>query len=234
MTIKSLKLYHYPATRSARARWALHETVGDDFELETVELYEGVQYSEDYMLKNPNHNVPLLEITLEDGTKHQMLESVAMVEWLVDAFPEKGLAPPANKLSLARADYLQMLHFGGTWMDMMLWQIRIHEHVLPSDEADSRTIRRYRQKFVNEAEPQLKARLERTPFICGEEFSGADIVIGHNVPWARAYQLCQDDVFAGYISRLAQRPAFLNAFSDAAEFTLEAPNKDNGPRLFTG
>ena len=60
MTIKSLKLYHYPATRSARARWALHETVGDDFEVETVELYEGAQYSEDYILKNPNHNIPSL------------------------------------------------------------------------------------------------------------------------------------------------------------------------------
>jgi glutathione S-transferase len=233
MSIKQLKLYHYPATRSARVLWALHETV-DDFEVETVELYQGVQYSEDYMDKNPNHNVPMLEITFEDGSCHQMLESVAMVEWLVDAFPDKGLAPSATQMSLARSDYLQMLHFGGTWMDMMLWQVRIHEHVLPSDEADPRTIRRYRKKFELEAEPQLKARLERTPFICGEAFSGADIVIGHNVTWARAYQLCQDDIFGDYISRLAQRPAFLNAFSDASKFELELPNKDDGPRLFTG
>lgn len=234
MNIKQLKLYHYPATRSARALWALHETVDTGFEVETVELYQGVQYSEDYMRKNPNHNVPLLEITLEDGTVHQMLESVAMIEWLVDAFPEKGLSPSPGDASIARADYLQMLHFGGTWMDMMLWQVRIHEHVLPSDETDPRTIKRYRQKFMSEAEPQIKARLERAPFICGENFSGADIVIGHNVTWARAYQLCQDDVFDDYISRLAQRPAFLNAFKDAAEFVLEVPNKDDGPRFFTG
>jgi len=234
MKIKMLKLYHYPATRSARVLWTLHETVGNDFELERVELYKGVQYSAEYLRKNPNHNVPLLEITFEDGTIHQMLESVAMVEWLVDAFPGKELAPAAGELSIARADYLQMLHFGGTWMDMMLWQVRIHEHVLPSDEADPRTIKRYRQKFINEVEPQLKARLERSPFICGEAFSGADIVIGHNVTWARAYQLCQHDIFNDYISRLAQRPAFLNAFSDAADFVLEMPNKDHGPRFFSG
>ncbi len=225
MKIKSLKLYHFPATRSARVRWALHETVGDDFEVQNVQLYSGEQYRDDYLQKNPNHNVPLLEIYTEDGSVHRMLESVAMVEWLVDAFPEKQLSPPAG-LSLERADYLQMLHFGGTWMDMMLWQVRIHEHVLPTAQSDSRTIERYRHKFVEEVEPQLKERLDRTSFICGEEFSGADIVIGHNVTWARGYQLCQDEIFREYLSRLSKRPAFLKAFEDARNFTPEVPNKD--------
>ncbi len=35
-----------------------------------------------------------------------------------------------------------MLHFGSTGMDMMLWQMRIHEHVLPADQRDDRTIAR--------------------------------------------------------------------------------------------
>lgn len=232
MTFKKLKLYHYPATRSARARWALHETVGDDFELETVQLYKGDQYHEAYLQKNPNHNVPLLEVTLEDGSVHRMLESVAMVQWLVDAFPEKGLAPPAS-LTLERADYLQMLHFGGSWMDMMLWQIRIHEHVLPTDEVDPRTIKRYREKFIREVEPQLKLRLERAPFVCGERFSGADIVVGHNVSWARGYGLCQDEAFRGYLSRVAKRPAFQKAFADARQFDPVVPNRDRN-RKFSG
>ncbi len=225
MKIKTLKLYHFPATRSARVRWALHETVGDDFEIQNVQLYSGEQYRDDYLQKNPNHNVPLLEIYMEDGSVHRMLESVAMVEWLVDAFPEKQLSPPAG-LSLERADYLQMLHFGGTWMDMMLWQVRIHEHVLPTAQSDSRTIERYRHKFVEEVEPQLKERLDRTSFICGEVFSGADIVIGHNVMWARGYQLCKDEIFREYLSRISKRPAFLKAFEDARNFTPEVSNKD--------
>jgi len=119
-----------------------------------------------------------------------------------------------------------MLHFGGTWKDMMLWQVRIHEHILPSEQSDSRTIDRYRQKFVQEVEPQLKERLSRTPYICGESFSGADIVIGHNVTWARGYQLCQDEVFRQYLSRISKRPAFLKAFEDARDFTPAVPNKD--------
>lgn len=225
MKNSKLKLYHFPATRSARVLWALHETVGDGFEVQTVQLYRGEQYHDDYLRKNPNHNVPMLEISTEDGSVHRMLESVAMVEWLVDAFPEKRLSPPAA-LSIERADYLQMLHFGGTWMDMMLWQVRIHEHVLPSEQADSRTIDRYRKKFVEEVEPQLKKRLGHSPYICGENFSGADIVIGHNVTWARGYQLCQDEIFRGYLSRISKRPAFMKAFADARDFKPEVPNKD--------
>lgn len=230
MKITKLKLYHFPATRSARARWALHETVGEDFEVHKVQLYSGEQYRYEYLEKNPNHNVPLLEISMDDGSVHRMLESVAIVEWLVDAFPEKELSPSTG-LSLERADYLQMLHFGGTWMDMMLWQVRIHEHVLPSEQSDSRTIDRYRQKFVEEVEPQLKERLGRTPYICGENFSGADIVIGHNVTWARGYRLCQDDIFREYLSRISRRPAFLKAFEDARDFTPEIPNKDRMTRF---
>lgn len=225
MRINELTLYHFPASRSARVRWALHETVGDDFEVHTVELYRGEQYRDEYLQKNPNHCVPMLEIHWDNGSVQRMLESAAMVEWLMDAFPEKQLSPPVG-LSIERADYLQMLHFGGTWMDMMLWQIRIHEHVLPTAQSDARTIDRYRQKFTEEVEPQLKDRLLTSDYICGDYFSGADIIIGHNVTWARGYHLCQDQIFRDYLSALSKRPGFQKAFQDAHQFSPEMPNKD--------
>jgi glutathione S-transferase len=156
-----------------------------------------------------------------------MLESAAMVAFLADAFPDKGLAPPANALSPARADYLQMLHFGGSWIDMMLWQIRIHEHLLPRDQSDGRTIERYRSKFVNEVEPQLLQRFKIAEFVCGPSFTAADCVIGHNVAWARRYGLCQDELFGSYISRLARREGFRKAFADAQNFSLSLPARQN-------
>ncbi len=234
MNYQKLKLYHYPATRSARVKWALHETVGDDFEVEVVPLYEGAQYNGNYLQKNPNHNVPTLEITLGDGTSMYMMESGAMVALLADAFPDKGLAPPVNELSGARADYLQMLHFGASWMDMMLWQIRIHEHILPASERDARTIARYRNKFTGEVEPQLVARLEKTKYICGDGFSAADCIIGHNVTWARAYGLCQNEIFRAYLSRLSKRPAFISAFADVDQFQLAVPEGKPLATKFTG
>jgi glutathione S-transferase len=73
-------------------------------------------------------------------------------------------------------------------------------------------VRRYRSKFTNEVEPQLRARLARTQFVCGDEFSAADCIIGHNVFWGRAYHLCTDEVFTQYISRLSERPAYARDF----------------------
>ena len=220
MDFHKLVLHHYPATRSVRVRWMLHETVGDQFELRRVDLYGGAQYEPEYLSLNPNHNVPMLEIHRSVGDVQLMLESTAIVEWLAEAFPEKGLAPPVEA-SRERSEYLQFLHFGGTWMDMMLWQIRAHRHVLGPDESDARTITRYENKFRNECEPQLARRLERGEFILGECFSAADVIIGHNVFWARGYGLCQEDTFARYLDRLLLRPAFSTALDDLADFSIE-------------
>ena len=222
--ITKLVLHHFPATRSVRARWALLETVGDAFELKRVELYDGEQYGADFLAKNPNHNVPVLEIHWDDGETQVLLESVAIVEWLADRHPEKGLAPPLDS-GRARADYLHMLHFAGTWFDMMLWQIRIHEHILRPDERDEQTVARYRKKVEKEVEPQLLARLARHDFICGETFTAADIVVGHCVFWARGYGLCQGDRFSAYLRRLMQREAMQLALDDLDTFTI-APGSD--------
>ena len=234
MTTPRFKLYHYPATRSARVKWMLHEVLDDDFEVEIVSLYEGEQYEDDYLSMNPNHNVPTLEITMPDGQIEHLLESGAMVTFLADAFPEKELAPPASPLSLERADYLQMLYFGASWMDMILWQLRVHENLLADDQKDLRTIERYRSKYVEEIEPQLRRRFEKHPFICGDAFTAADCIIGHNVIWARGYGLCRDEIFRGYISKVSKRPAFVKAFADARSFQKEAPDGSELVERFTG
>ena len=235
MEIAGIKLYHYPATRSTRVKWLLHELLDDDFDVERVPLYESAQYSEDYLRINPNHNVPVLEITLDNGERKIMLESGAMVSLLADIYPEKGLAPAPDAFSTARADYLQMLHYGTSWMDMMLWQIRIHTHLLGSD-SDQKTIERYNDKFTGEVEPQLISRLDATDYICGENFSAVDCVMGQNVLWARAYGLCQGEQFSDYIARLSQRTAFGKAYADMGDFSL-APTGTNATSLaghFTG
>ncbi|MBR1122835.1 glutathione S-transferase family protein [Bradyrhizobium lablabi] len=232
--VKRLKLYHSPAVRSARVKWLLHELMGDDFDVESVTLHNADQYREEFLVLNPNHAVPVLEIAMEDGKPFHMIESGAMVALLADTFPDRKLAPIPHVLSMERADYLQMLHFGASSMDMMLWQIRIHEDVLSATERDDRTIRRYRRKFAAEVEPQLKERLSRAPFICGAGFSAADCVVGYNVLWAQAFQLCSDAVFRDYVARFSARPAFKAAFSDRHQFTRIVPEECELKKRFTG
>ena len=227
------KLYHDAVLRSVRVKWLLHELVGDDFEVEYVNTYQAEQYSARYLAINPNHAVPVLKITLENGQSMHMVESAAMVALLADAFPHKELAPAPVGLCLVRADYLQVLHSGAS-IDMMLWQIRIHEHVLPDSEKDERTVSRYKKKLASEMEPQLRSRLERTAFICGDRFSAADCVIAHGVMWARAYDLCLGEPFDRYLGSLAERPAFRSAFSDAHRFVHDVPKDSPVVAMFTG
>jgi glutathione S-transferase len=226
-------LYHAPAVRSARVKWLLHELVGDDFDLEYVDIYGAEQYRTEYLAINPNHSVPTLKITWASGESMYMVESAAMIALLADTFPEKGLAPAPDKLSLARADYLQILHFGAS-IDWMLWQIRLHEHILPDSEKDIRTVRRYRRKFSLEVEPQLRSRLEKTPYICGDKFCAADCVIAHAVMWAQRYNLCPDETFRRYRATVSKRSAFVSAFSDAHRFVPEVPRENPVVHMVTG
>ena len=92
MSIRSIKLYHYPLSRSARVKWLLHELLGDDFETERVALMQGAHYSEDFLAKNPNHAVPVLDIDFTDGTSKTMFESGAMILLLADAFLFIGIS----------------------------------------------------------------------------------------------------------------------------------------------
>ena len=228
----SFKLYHDAALRSVRVKWILHELVEDRFEVEYVDTYGAQQYSPQYLTINPNHAVPVLKITREDGISMHMVESAAMVALLADAFPEKGLAPPPG-LSFARADYLQVLHSGAS-IDMMLWQIRIHEHILRRSEKDVRTVVRYKSKFSKEIDPQLRSRLDRGPFICGDQFSAADCVIAHCIIWARLYGLCAGEPFDRYLNRMSERSAFRSAFSDMDRFVQQVPEDRPVVAMFTG
>jgi len=234
MRVTRFKLYHYPATRSTRVKWLLHEILGDDFDVERVALYDGKQYAPEYLAINPNHNVPVLEMQLQDGSVTRMLESGAMLALLADAYPETGLSPAPDRATPERALYLQMLHFATTWIDMMLWQIRCQTHLIHESERDPHTLERYRKKLTNEVEPQLQRQLSATPYIAGESFTAADCAMGHDVMWARAYGLFCSDEFEQYAARLRARPAFQAAYADVGDFTLAPPGAPHGVPGFPG
>ena len=217
MSFKSLKLYHYPLTRSVRVKWLLHEVLGDRFETEIVAVIKGAMMTPDMLTKNPNHNLPMLDITWEDGQVQTMLARGAMILWLADAYPDQGLAPPPDA-SQQRADYLQMVLFGASWMDAILWNMRLHRDLLPPSVKQQSVFDMNHNKWAREIEPQLIERLTNHAFICGDDFTAADCIAGHNVRWAQAYELCSDPVFEHYISHLEGRPAFRAAYSDADQF----------------
>ena len=213
--IKNITLYHYPLSRSVRVKWLLHEIRGEDFETIRVALRKGEQFSEEFTAKNPSHAVPVLDVTYEDGTRQTITESLAIVTWLGDL--DSRFSPLLSDLR-ARAEYLQVLALGGSWMDQMLWNIRLHETLLPKAARSEAFAKLNRDRIENEIVPQLEQRLKKHDYICGDSFTAADCLTAHNLNWARAYGLCIHPTFKTYMGRMKQRPAFQLAFADASEF----------------
>lgn len=218
MSIRNLRLHHYPGLRSARVAWLLHE-LDQPFDTVHVDVFKGEQYSREFIALNPAHGLPVLEFETDGGERMTMLESGAIVMFVADAWPDARLAPAPSE-PLARAEYLQAICYCAATLDMMLWQIRVHEDLLPVGERDERTVRRYRDKFLAEAQPRLAQKLDRHAYICGDAFGAADCMIGHGVMWARAYGLCRSEPFDAYVRRLAQRAAFKRAFADQKNIDL--------------
>jgi len=74
--IKHITLHHYPLSRSVRVKWLLHEMLGEDFTVKRVALRQGAQFQSEFLAKNPNHAVPVLEVSYEDGSEQIILESI--------------------------------------------------------------------------------------------------------------------------------------------------------------
>ena len=95
-------------------------------------------------------------------------------------------------------------------------------------------VERYINKINKEVEPQLIERLSQHDFICGDTFSAADCIMGHNVMWAKSYGLCNDESIKGYLSRISKRPAFMAAFADAKQFVATPPDDSDLKSQVTG
>src|SRR5204863_273345 len=95
-----ITLYHAPQTRSSRMIWLLEE-LGVPYEIRPVSIFRPMtgEGSGDAANPHPDKKVPAID---HDGVV--VAESLAIVLYLLDAFPEAGLAPVQG--DPRRGDYL--------------------------------------------------------------------------------------------------------------------------------
>lgn len=198
-----MKLYHCPQTRSVRPLWLLEE-LAIAYELETVDIFSGVGQPESYKRINPSGTVP----TLVDQDKI-IFEAGAICLYLTDKFPEKNLAPHVD--SPDRAHYYQWMFFVPGTMEPPLWQIFYHSSMLPETQRLPAVIE-YSRKQYKRAAKTLNRALSDQPYILGENFSAADIMIASTLQWFPEF----NDGFpalSGYSHRLIERPAYKRAIA---------------------
>lgn len=185
-----ITLYHAPQSRSSRMIWLLEE-LGAPYVIVPVSIFrpmtgEGVP---DAANPHPDKRVPAI---LHDGAL--VAESQAIVLYLAEAFPEAGLAPAIGAPD--RGAYL-------TWLS---WSVAEFEPALfagmTGELAGSPQKRRNHEAVVR----RLNTALVRGPYVMGERFSGADILISSALGFGRA-AFPPSEAFDAYLERCRTRPA---------------------------
>jgi glutathione S-transferase len=201
-----IKIHHAQRARSARVIWLLEE-LAVPYELETVLFKPEVLQSPAYLALHPLGQVPVVEI---DGLR--MIESGAIVEFLLERHGHGRLAPTPG--SDERAEYLQWFHFGEASLaahTSEIVRLRFGNGGTPPDEAWLGTFR----ARLARAAWLIEQRLADRPYVCGEAFTAADIMVSYGLIMARIVRELPKELVqvAAYLERLKGRPSYQKAWA---------------------
>ncbi|ARU58221.1 glutathione S-transferase [Oleiphilus messinensis] len=200
-----LTVYGHPNTRSTRITWMLEE-LGQDYDYKLVNFVKGGSKSAEFLAINPAGKVPVLV----DGDL-VLSESGAIVTYLGDKFPDRGLVPEVG--SAARAHYQQWAFFALCELEQPLWTMAKHKFALP----EAQRVPAVRETAVWEFQKALDlldGHLADHTFIVGQDFSAADILVAHTLAWGMAFKqpITQKNV-QRYFAAIGVRPALQAAMN---------------------
>lgn len=198
-----IKLYFAPQSRALRALWLLEE-LNVPYEMESLNLQANDHKSAKFLAMNPMGKVPTIEVN-----DKVVWETPAIIEHLTDLYPEAGLAP--NVGTPERADFYRWLSFGTAVMEPAFMDHMTKQTPDPSSAGWG--------SFAS-MKAALATAFQPGPWILGENFSGADILIGSNLNWFCLWQQQAFEDVPGlmkYLERIRQRPAFKKTDEIAAK-----------------
>ena len=191
-----ITVYHCPRSRSSNALFLLEE-LGQRYEIKIVDVRAGEGQKPEYLAINPMGKVPAIR-----DDNDAVAESGAIALYLGDKYPQSKLAPPVG--SPLRAPYLRWLFFNSSVDAVLVERMAKRQDPMPAAMAGygdyDRVIR------------VLKGGLARGPWLLGDTFSAADVLIGGGVPWGLMNgTLPKESPFLEYADRIRARPAFQRA-----------------------
>jgi glutathione S-transferase len=191
-----MQLYWAPRTRSFTTLWMMEEA-GQPYERVLIDTSAGAQKSPDYLAINPMGKVP----ALKDGDA-TMAEAAAICAYVADRYPKARLAPPVG--DPARAKYLYWMFFAPSCIEPAIMQI-FTKLEIPASSAG--------WGDATQVFDVLDHAVAKGPWLLGENFSAADVVIGSGLNYAiRLFKMVPArPSFDRYLDRCAARPAFQRA-----------------------
>ena len=184
-----MKLYFNPQSRAVIARWMLDEC-GADYEIVPIDLAMGENKRTDYLKINPAGTLP----ALVDG-QARIFETAAICLYLADRFPEANLAPKIG--DPRRGKYLTFAVYSTSQLDPAIVDAALN----------LKTERQRGWTDFETCKTVVERELGAGPYLLGEQFTAADVLIGSMFIWQRMMGTRSGrPAIDAYVDRLLARP----------------------------
>ncbi|BCJ90788.1 glutathione S-transferase [Terrihabitans soli] len=186
-----------PPSRASIVRWMLEE-LGEPYDTHVLDRSRDEQRGSDYLKINPMGKVP----ALQHGDA-LVTEAAAICLYLADAFPKAGLNIAIG--DPLRGRFLKWLFFAPSCIEPAILDI-----AFPREKAPPRSAAGYGDfhTVMNVVADAVRGR----PYIVGETFSAADVVIASQLRWGQSFGVVpRREEFNAYLAGFEQRPAFKRA-----------------------
>lgn len=188
-----LTLFHASPSRSSIVLWMLEE-LGQPYDIHLLSLSKGDNQTPEYLAVNPMGKVP----ALRHGDT-VITEVAAICTYLADEFPDAKLNVPIG--TPRRGVYLKWLFFGPSCMEPA-----VIDRAAPRKEEARRSMLSYGD--FDTVMNVVAQAVAKGPYILGEQFTAADVVIGSQIRFGMLFKLLPErKEFLDYAARLAARPA---------------------------
>lgn len=193
----------YGEGRGFRVVWLLEE-MGLAYRLRDVDLLAGVENDAEFLEINPAGFIP----AIRDG-EVTMVESVAIMEYLVGRHGPTALAPEASDPTFPL--YQQFLHLGEADLAASIYFVSGARHIAPPSERDNWSARQAMAVFTSRL-TLVTRRLEQAPYMAGSVFTAADISVGYALEFARKNAaVALGEAERAYTARLRERGGYRRA-----------------------
>jgi glutathione S-transferase len=184
-----MKLYYNPKSRAAIAKWMLDEC-GADYQIVPIDFTKHEHKTPEFLKINPAGKLP----ALVDGDS-KIFEGAAICLYLAEKFPEANLAPKIG--APERGRYLSLMVYSTSQLEPAMADSLLGvAHLAQRGWTDFETARNV-----------IEGELGDGPYLFGDWFTAADVMIGSMFIWRRMFGGQADrPKLEAYADRLLARP----------------------------
>jgi glutathione S-transferase len=201
------------ASRSLRVTWLMEE-MGLAYRLRYVDLLNNPEEPA-FLAVNPARFIPVMQ----DGDV-TMVESVAIVEYLIARYGPTPLAPAPDDAAFPA--YQQFLHLGEAGLAASVFFVIGARHFAPESERNNWSAAQALDVF--ETRLRLVTRqLARSPYLAGEAFTAADISVVYALVLGTKHAgITLGDAEQAYVDRITSRDAYKCAWETSQAVLVRA------------